>query len=76
MEQRKSKFSNKNSFIIEGRVAIPKDSMFIFSRNESKPECCPATFSTDQGCICTTPQQRKFIGEQRGNNKNFPNGSF
>ena len=37
--------------------------------------CCPSTYTTDKGCCiftCTTEQQRKFIGEQRGNNKNFP----
>jgi len=57
-------------------MSLPKDSMFMFAKNKASPECCPSTYSTDQGCVCTTPQQRKFIGEQRGNNKNFPNGSF
>ena len=54
----------------------PKDSMFPFSYNYASPRCCPSTLSTDTGCVCTTPEQRKWIGEQRGNNKNFPNGSF
>ncbi len=51
---------------------IPKDSMFIFSRNVASPLCCPATFSTDRGCVCTTEQQRRFIAMGRGNNKNYP----
>ena len=55
---------------------LPKDSMFVFSRNISDPSCCPATYSTDRGCVCTTEQQRKLIGQTRGNNKNFPNYSF
>ncbi len=55
---------------------LPKDSMFVFSRNISDPACCPATYSTDRGCVCTTAQQRKLIGQTRGNNKNFPNYSF
>ena len=55
---------------------IPNDSMFYFANNMVSLECCPSTYTTDRGCVCTDEQQRKFIGEQRGNNKNFPNGSF
>jgi hypothetical protein len=51
---------------------IPKDSMFIFSRNVASPLCCPATYSTDRGCVCTTEQQRRYISMARGNNKNYP----
>ena len=28
--------------------------MFIFAYNKSSPECCPATYATSTGCICTT----------------------
>ena len=55
---------------------LPSDSMFIFANNYASPECCPATFSTDRGCVCTTSQQRRLIGQTRGGNKNFPNYSF
>ena len=55
---------------------LPKDSMFMFSRNQASPECCPSTFSTSTGCVCTTPKQRGYVGEDRGNNKNYPDGSF
>ena len=57
-------------------MELPKDSMFVFSRNISDPSCCPATFSTDRGCVCTTAQQRKLIGQTRGNNKNYANYGF
>lgn len=50
---------------------IPDDSMFIFAKNVASPACCPSTYATSTGCVCTTPQQRKLIGETRGNNKNF-----
>ena len=43
-------------------------SMFMFSYNQSKPECCPSTYSTSTGCVCTTKKQRDFI-IKRGNNK-------
>jgi len=55
---------------------IPEDSMFMFARSYSSPECCPSTFSTDRGCVCTTPEQRKYVGQNRGNNKTYGNYSF
>jgi len=55
---------------------LPQDSMFLFAKSYSHPSCCPSTYSTDRGCICTTPEQRKFVGEQRGNNKTYGNYSF
>ena len=53
-------------------VQLPPDSMFYFANNLVSMDCCPSTYTTDRGCVCTTEQQRRFIGEQRGNNKNFP----
>lgn len=47
---------------------IPEDSMFIFSRNYASPYC-NSDFSTDGGQLCTTKQQRDYIGLQRGGNK-------
>ena len=52
-------------------VNIPDDSMFIFAKNVASPYCCPSTYSTDTGCVCTTKQQRDLIGLYRGNNKHF-----
>uniref|UniRef100_A0A6C0K2S6 Uncharacterized protein n=1 Tax=viral metagenome TaxID=1070528 RepID=A0A6C0K2S6_9ZZZZ len=43
------------------------DSLFIFRDNQAKPGCCSASYSSDMGCICTTPQQRKFINTRGGN---------
>jgi hypothetical protein len=55
---------------------LPKDSMFVFANSYASPDCCPSTFSTDRGCVCTTDFQRKFIGEQRGANKSYENYNF
>lgn len=52
-------------------VNIPDNSMFFFAKNVSSPYCCPATYSSDQGCVCTTPWQRDYIGVERGGNKRF-----
>lgn len=54
----------------------PNNPMFIFSNNVASLDCCPSTYSTDGGCICSTKKQRKYIGERRGNNKSYPSDSF
>jgi hypothetical protein len=55
---------------------LPKDSMYIFANSYASPDCCPSTFSTDRGCVCTSDFQRKYIGEQRGLNKSYENYNF
>lgn len=50
---------------------VGPDNLFIFKNNQCKPECCPASFSCDGGCVCTTPQQRNYIN-QRGGNRTRP----
>ena len=54
---------------------LPSDSMTMFSRNYSSPSCS-SSYSTDRGQVCTTPQQRKYVGENRGLNKTYGNYSF
>ena len=44
----------------------PDQVMSMFSHNKASPDCCPSTYSTSNGCICTTNQQRNMIGG-RGN---------
>ena len=55
---------------------FPKNSMFMFAQNVSSPACCPSTYTSDIGCICTSPAQRRWVAQQRGNNKNYGNYSF
>jgi hypothetical protein len=50
-----------------------QDSLFIFKNNQSKPECCSASYSSDVGCVCTTPQQRQYIN-MRGGNRTVEDG--
>lgn len=54
---------------------LPENSMFLFSRSVSSPHCA-STYSTDRGAVCTTSQQRRYIGQNRGNNKSYENYSF
>ena len=59
----------KNEMVYQ---APPKNSMFYWAYNHSSPACCPATFSSDTGCICTNKKQRDFIGMYRGGNHSLP----
>ena len=47
----------------------PEERLFVFARNKSSPACCPSTFSTSGACVCTTKDQRDWIGQGRGGNK-------
>ena len=42
--------------------------MFMFANNQSSPNCCPSTFSTSTGCVCTTDKQRDFVASRGFNN--------
>jgi len=49
--------------------------LFMLANNKVSPYCCPSTFSTSTGCLCTTEQQRKFVNT-RGNNVSGCKDSF
>ena len=55
---------------VDGTKNTPP-SMFSFAYNQFKPECCPSIYSSDNGCVCTTANQRKLFSK-RGNNKTSP----
>jgi len=47
---------------------------WFFSNNKSSPECCKAaTYSTGDGCVCTTKEQLNFLN-QRGGNRTIEDG--
>ena len=50
----------------------PEDNLFMFSHNKASPDCCPSTYTTSNGCVCTTTQQRNMIGG-RGNKSPYNN---
>jgi len=49
------------------------DSLFIFRDNQAKPGCCSSSYSSDMGCVCTTPNQRNYIN-MRGGNRTVEDG--
>jgi hypothetical protein len=38
--------------------------LFMLANNRTSPNCCPSTFSTSTGCVCTTKNQRDFIASR------------
>ena len=46
--------------------------LFMFANNTASLNCCPSTFSTDRGCVCTTEKQDDLI-RRRGFNNNATN---
>jgi hypothetical protein len=40
------------------------EKMFMWANNVTSPQCCPSTFSTSTGCVCTTKNQRDFIASR------------
>ena len=41
--------------------------LVMFAKNKSKPECCPAPYSTSTGCVCMTPEQINYLNTRGGN---------
>ena len=54
---------------VDGQDGSPR-SMFMLAYNQSSPECCPSTYSSDQGCVCTTPEQRRWLESGGSSNQN------
>ena len=50
---------------VDGVKGSP-EKMFMLANNVTSPLCCPSTFSTSTGCLCTTKNQRDFVNS-RGN---------
>jgi len=45
---------------VDGVEGSP-EKMFMLANNVTSPLCCPSTFSTSTGCLCTTENQRDFV---------------
>jgi len=59
--------SSLNGPSIDGHPDSEKK-MFMLANNRTSPNCCPSTFSTSTGCVCTTKNQRDFIASRGGAN--------
>ena len=45
---------------VDGIKGSP-EKMFMWANNVTSPLCCPSTFSSSTGCVCSTKNQRDFI---------------
>ena len=43
------------------------NTMFYFKNNQIKPECCPSTYSSSNGCVCTSISQLNYLNQRGGN---------
>jgi len=59
----KMKLSDQAALVgppVDGVKGSP-EKMFMWANNVTSPLCCPSTFSTSTGCICSTKNQRDFV---------------
>lgn len=59
--------SKMNGPPVDGDIDGPK-SMFMLKNNVVSPLCCPSSFTTSDGCVCSTQKQRDYI-----NNRGYGN---
>lgn len=62
----KMRLSDQSALIgppIDGVNGSPEKN-FMFANNVTSPMCCPSTFSTSTGCVCTTQNQRDYIASR------------
>ena len=48
---------------VDGIVGSPQN-LFMFTDNKTSLNCCPSTFSTSTGCVCTTEDQRNYVNNR------------
>ena len=42
--------------------------LFMFANNKASLNCCPSTYSTDRGCVCSTEKQDNYVRRRGFNN--------
>lgn len=71
------KFATTNYPTVDGTKGMgAPQRMFMMAFNESKPECCPGTFSSSRGCVCLTNDQKHMINSRGGNKTANGNPDF
>jgi len=50
-------------------VNTPLDTnkLMLLAGNSVSPDCCPAAFNTDTGCVCLTDSDKKLFASRGGN---------
>jgi hypothetical protein len=59
---------NKSSQSFVGtEVPLPEGELFLFAKNQFKPECCPSIYSSTGGCACISNEQMNYLNTRGGN---------
>lgn len=46
---------------------IDSNKLMLLVGNKTSPECCPAAFNTDTGCVCLNQQDQALFASRGGN---------
>lgn len=46
---------------------IDTNKIMLLVGNKTSPDCCPAAFNTDVGCVCLTEPDKKLFASRGGN---------
>lgn len=49
-------------------IPLPEGELDMFATTDFKPECCPNTYSSSEGCACMTMGQYNYLQSRGGNN--------
>jgi len=47
--------------------SVEENKLMYLVGNEVNHKCCPATFTTDTGCVCLTQNDKNFMAHRGGN---------
>jgi hypothetical protein len=69
IEKKLSPYYGSSYVSLRDHEAVDQDDkMFVWKSNHSDLRCCPATYSTDRGCVCSTAEQENLGRQRFGNN--------
>jgi len=52
---------------VGGKVPLPEGQLYMFYDNKNSPDCCPSTYSGDNGCVCASREQMVYLNQRGGN---------
>ena len=52
---------------VGGEVPLPDGELYMFYNNKNSPDCCPSTYSADNGCVCPSREQMVYLNRRGGN---------
>jgi len=52
---------------VGGDVPLPDGELYMFYKNKNSPDCCPASYSADNGCVCASKEQMVYLNRRGGN---------